>query len=118
MTPSQLLSIILVIPGIVFLIAAARLCLQTRRQVPLSCVGKWRALSALNIFFIAGYLFFIAIQVRQLVFPVEIVTGLVFLGGSFFVFLVIGLSKLTIARVYEVDLEIVRTNTSLVQKNG
>ena len=117
MTPSQLLSIILVIPGIVFLIAAARLCAQTRRQVPLSCVGKWRALSALNIFFIAGYLFFIAIQVRQLVFPVEVVTGLVFLGGSFFVFLVIGLSKLTIARVHEVDLEIVRTNTSLVQKN-
>jgi len=117
MTSSQLLSIILVIPGIFFLVAAARLCMQTRRQVPLSCVGKWRALSGLNVFFIAGYLFFIVIQVRQLIFPVEIVTGLVFLGGSFFVFLVIGLSKLTISKVHEADLEIVRTNAALVQKN-
>ena len=117
MTPSQLLSTILVIPGIIFLIAAARLCVQTRQLVPLSCVGKWRALSALNVFFITGYLFFIVIQVRQLAFPVEIVTGLVFFGGSLFVFLVIGLSRLTITRVYESELEIIRTNTALVQKN-
>jgi HD-GYP domain-containing protein (c-di-GMP phosphodiesterase class II) len=117
MTSSQLFSIILVIPGIIFLIAAARLCMQTRREVPLSCVGKWRALSALNVFFIAGYLFFIAIQVRQLVFPVEIVTGLIFLGGSLFVFLVIGLSRLTISKVHEADREIVRANSALVQKN-
>ncbi|MFA7346554.1 MAG: HD domain-containing phosphohydrolase [Desulfurivibrionaceae bacterium] len=117
MTLSQLLSTILVIPGIIFLIAAARLCMQTRRLVPLSCVGKWRALSALNVFFIAGYLFFIIIQVRHLVFPVELITGLVFFGGSLFVFLVIGLSRLTITRVHEADLEIVRTNTALVQKN-
>ena len=117
MTPSQLFSIILVIPGIFFLIAAARLCAQTRQQVPLSCVGKWRALSVLNVFFIVGYLFFIVIQIRQLLFPVEIVTGLVFFGGSLFVFLVIGLSKRTIAKVHEADLEIVRTNAALVQKN-
>ena len=117
MTSSQLLSIILVIPGIIFLTAAARLCVQTRRQVPLSLAGKWQALTSLILFFIAGYLFFIVIQVRQLVFPVEIVTGLVFLGGSLFVFLVIGLTRLTIAKVQEADREIVRTNTALVQKN-
>lgn len=117
MTPSQLLSIILVIPGIIFLIAATRLCMQTRRQVPLSLAGKWQALTSLIVFFIVGYLLFIVIQIRQLVFPVEIVTGLVFLGGSLFVFLVIGLSRLTIAKVQEADLEIVRTNAALVQKN-
>ncbi|MFA6901357.1 MAG: hypothetical protein WC256_14285, partial [Desulfurivibrionaceae bacterium] len=117
MTLSQLLSIILVIPGIIFLIAAARLCVQTRRQVPLSLAGKWQALTSLIIFFIAGYLFFIVIQIRQLVFPVEIVTGLVFLGGSLFVFLVIGLSGITIAKVQDADREIVRANASLVQKN-
>jgi len=117
MTPSQWLSIILVIPGIFFLIAAARLCVRTRQQVPLALAGKWQALTSLIVFFIAGYLFFIVIQIRQLVFPVEIVTGLVFLGGSLFVFLVIGLSRLTIAKVQEADLEIVRANTALVQKN-
>jgi HD-GYP domain-containing protein (c-di-GMP phosphodiesterase class II) len=41
MTSSQLFSIILVIPGIIFLIAAARLCVQTRLQVPLSCAEGW-----------------------------------------------------------------------------
>jgi putative nucleotidyltransferase with HDIG domain len=117
MTSSQLLSIILVSPGIFFLIAATRLCVQTRRQVPLTLAGKWQALTSLIVFFIAGYLFFIVIQIRQLVFPVEIVTGLVFFGGSLFVFLVIGLSRLTIVKVQEADLEIVRANASLVQKN-
>ncbi|PKN15817.1 MAG: hypothetical protein CVU68_13185 [Deltaproteobacteria bacterium HGW-Deltaproteobacteria-3] len=117
MTPSQLLSTILVIPGIIFLSVAARLCVQTWRQVPISLAGKWQALTGLILFFIAGYLFFIVIQVRQLVFPVEIVTGLVFLGGSLFVFLVIGLSRLTIAKVRDADKEILRTNTALVHKN-
>lgn len=117
MTSSQLLSTILVIPGIIFLLAAARLCVQTRRQVPLSLAGKWQSLTSLVVFFIAGYLFFIVIQIRQLVFPVEIVTGLVFLGGSLFVLLVIGLSRLTIAKVQEADREIVRANAALVQKN-
>lgn len=118
MTPSQLLSIILVVPGIFFLLVSARFCVQTWRQVPLSLAGKWQALTSLIMFFIAGYLFFIVIQIRQLVFPVEIVTGLVFLGGSLFVFLVISLSRLTIVKVQESDLEIVRTNASLVQKNA
>ncbi|PKN44696.1 MAG: hypothetical protein CVU58_09215, partial [Deltaproteobacteria bacterium HGW-Deltaproteobacteria-16] len=112
-----MLSTILVIPGIIFLSVAARLCVQTWRQVPLSLAGKWQALTGLILFFIAGYLFFIVIQVRQLVFPVEIVTGLVFLGGSLFVFLVISLSKLTIAKVRDADKEILRSNTALVQKN-
>lgn len=117
MTSSQLLSIILVIPGIIFLVAAARLCMQTRQQVPIFLAGKWLAATSLIVFFIVGYIFFIVIQIRQLIFPVEIVTGLVFLGGSFFVFLVIGLSRLTIVKVQEADTEILRTNTSLIQKN-
>ena len=117
MTSSQLLSTILVIPGVIFLIAAVRLCVQTRRQVPLSLAGKWQAMTSLIVFFIAGYLFFIVIQFKQLIFPVEIVTGLVFLGGSFFVFLVIGLSKFTIAKIQRADQEILRANESLVQKN-
>ncbi|HIJ89572.1 MAG: HD domain-containing protein [Desulfobulbaceae bacterium] len=117
MTQSQLLSTILVVPGIIFLISAVRLCVKTRRQVPLSLAGKWQALTSLILFFIVGYLLFIVVQVRKLVFPVEIITGLVFLGGSFFVFLVIGLSRLTIAKVRETDRAIVRANTALVQKN-
>jgi len=117
MTQSQLLSIILVVPGILFLLAAARLCVRTWRQVPLALAGKWQFLTSLIVFFIVGYLFFIVIQVKQLLFPVEIVAGLVFLGGSFFVFLVIGLSGLTIAKVQEADRETVLANAALVQKN-
>jgi len=117
MTPSQLLSTILVIPGIIFLLAAVRLCVRTRRQVPLFLAGKWQFLTSLIVFFIAGYLVFLVIQIRQLLFPVEIVTGLVFLGGSLFVLLVIGLSGLTIAKVKEADRETVRANASLMRKN-
>lgn len=117
MTSSQLISTILVFPGIFFLIGAAFFCMQTYRQVPVSLQGRWRALTVLIGFFILGYLFFIAIQVKRLIFPVEIITGIVFLGGAFFVFLVISLSRKTIAKVQETDREISRINVSLVQKN-
>ena len=117
MTPSQLLSTMLVIPGIIFLFAAVRLCVQTRQQVPLSLVGKWQAMTGLIVFFIVGYLFFVVIQIRQLLFPVEIVTGLIFFGGSLFVVLVIGLARLTIVKVRQADREMIQTNISLVHKN-
>ncbi len=67
-------------------------------------------MTSLIVFFIAGYVFYIVMQISQVGFPLEIVTGLMFLGGSVFVFLVIGLSKLTIGRVQESDREIVQAN--------
>ncbi|MGV1098341.1 HD domain-containing phosphohydrolase [Thiovibrio sp. JS02] len=117
MTASQLFSTVLVFPGILFLCAAALLCMQTYRQVPHSLQRRWLALTGLIAFFIFGYLFFVIIQIRRILFPVEIVTGLIFLGGAFFVFLVISLSRKTIYKVQETDREISRVNASLVQKN-
>jgi|GEM_PF-3267351 len=53
---------------------------------------KWTILTVFKGFFLLGYLAFIVILVMELKLPVEFVTGVVFLGGAFFVFMVIRLS--------------------------
>ncbi len=117
MTVSQLLSTLLVFPGLVFLVAAALVCARTYRQVPLSLQRRWQFLAGLIVFFILGYILFVVIQLRQVFFPLELIAGLVFLGGAFFVFLVISLSRTTIEKVRETDREISKVNASLLAKN-
>ncbi|MFZ5774147.1 MAG: HD-GYP domain-containing protein, partial [Thermodesulfobacteriota bacterium] len=117
MTPTQLLSMVLVLPGICFLVAAAVSCGRTHQQVPKALRPKWRALTGLILCFVAGYAAFLAIQFRHLPLPQELLTSMVFLGGAVFVFLVISLSRLTIIRVRETDLELSRANVALIQKN-
>jgi putative nucleotidyltransferase with HDIG domain len=48
-------------------------------------------------FFILGYLFFCIILISNMTFPVELVTGAVFLGGAFFVYIIVHISQRTIA---------------------
>ena len=117
MSPMQLLTIALVIPGIFFLAASAIHCGRTHQQVPMALRAKWRALTLLILFFVGGYCAFVAIQFQHLPLPQELITSLVFLGGSVFVFLVITLSRITIIRVRETDLELSRANVALMQKN-
>ncbi|HIJ79969.1 MAG TPA: HD domain-containing protein [Deltaproteobacteria bacterium] len=78
---------------------------------------RWLALTVLIVFFVLGYVLFVAIQVKQVRFPLEVVTGVVFFGGAFFVLLVISLSRTTISRVQETDRRIESINSSLVIKN-
>jgi len=57
--------------------------------------------------FIFGYLFFDIILIVDLPFPVELVTGCVFLGGAAFVFIIMNVSQSTIAALHKAE-EIIR----------
>lgn len=73
------------------------------RIVPKGLHVKWLVLTGLMCFFFTGYLGFIVIQHTNIPFPLELLVGAVFMGGAFFVFLVINLSKNTIAKLRDLN---------------
>lgn len=113
----RFLSILLVFPGILFLLAAVYVCVKRRWSIPPELQKKWRMITLLIAFFIFGYLVFLSAQLRNLQFPLEIITSLVFLGGAFFVFLIINLSGNAIVTIHENEQQISSINTKLLRQN-
>lgn len=55
------------------------------------------------VFFLFSYISFDIIMISHLKFPLELVTGCVFLGGAVFVFIVINISRVTIASLQKAE---------------
>ena len=64
---------------------------------------KWVIILYLMGFFIFGYLSFEIILIRNLTFPLELLTGGVFLGGAVFVFIVMNISLSTITSLQKAE---------------
>lgn len=77
---------------------------------------RWRMMITLMIFFLAGYLCLIFVLVKGLVFPVELITGAVFLGGAYFVLMVINLSRDTIVKIQSTADELEKAEEALREK--
>ena len=73
--------------------------LKTKKVVPETYRGRWTVLIGLMFFFLSGYLTFVVVQLMKINLPTEFVTGVVFLGGAVFVFLILKLTRSTIAKV-------------------
>ena len=114
-------SIIMVFLGACFLFAAMVTSKRVYRTVPTALRGRWLTLTALILFFLAGYAAFIVVQLTAIPFPLELLVGAVFLGGAFFVFLVINLAQYTIDRLRDTNdnLEqiVARRTTDLIRTN-
>src|SRR5208283_318393 len=67
--------------------------------VPPELQSRWRIMISLMLFFLAGYLCLLVVLVKRLTFPIELITGPVFMGGALFVFIVINLSRDTIVKI-------------------
>ncbi|MEW6501023.1 MAG: HD domain-containing phosphohydrolase [Thermodesulfobacteriota bacterium] len=117
MTTVQIVSLILVIPGVLFMLASGFMSRWLIREVPPNLLFRWRAMTMLVYFFFWGYVLFLLIQLRGILFPLEIVTGAVFLGGAIFVFLVVGLSRFTIRKTRESELQLLAANETLAANN-
>ncbi|MFH1215830.1 MAG: ATP-binding protein [Pseudomonadota bacterium] len=87
--------------GALFLAASIYLNVTRSRDVPGDLKPRWRILTGMMLFFLAGYAGFFYMQVNNLLFGLEFLTGAVFLGGAFFVLLVIQLALLTIGRMQD-----------------
>jgi putative nucleotidyltransferase with HDIG domain len=93
----NILSVLMILGGAIFLF----LSFPPARHIWDNTSGqlrqKWLIILFLMGFFILGYLFFCIILISNMTFPVELVTGAVFLGGAFFVYIIVHISQRTIA---------------------
>ncbi len=114
---SELLYSILIFTGAVFILISVFLSNRTRKSIPEDLRGKWLVIMCLMVFFIFGYLSFIAIKLSKTEFPQELITSCVFLGGAFFVFIIVNMSKTTILRLRENEKIVSDVNEELKNKN-
>ncbi|MFH1215057.1 MAG: diguanylate cyclase [Pseudomonadota bacterium] len=97
----QAISIVMVLIGALFMCASIILSIKTNKDIPPTYQSSWKILAGLMTFFLIGYLTFAVIQIKQLPFSIEMITGIVFLAGALFVFLMIRLTRNTIAKIIE-----------------
>ncbi len=107
---------LLVFAGALFMFAAIVLGEKTRVHIPDELRRRWRLMIALMYFFLAGYLVFVAILVSRPTVPIELVAGPVFLGGAFFVFIVINLARKAIGRIKAAEENLRSLNELLEQR--
>ena len=79
----KILSILMILIGAIFLFLSFSPARNIWGNVSGDLRRKWLIILYLMGFFILGYLFFDIILISNLPFPVELVTGGVFLGGAF-----------------------------------
>ncbi|MEN8142438.1 MAG: HD-GYP domain-containing protein [Thermodesulfobacteriota bacterium] len=122
MVPLTLLIIVAVLAGALFISASLFLQLKNAGRIPRELFPKWRLISGLMLFFLAGYLLFLIIQIKQLDFPLEILTASVFLGGGLFVLIITRITLQALNQVAaheqklnEINKELERSNYELVQ---
>jgi diguanylate cyclase (GGDEF)-like protein/PAS domain S-box-containing protein len=112
----NILSILLIFVGAVFLFLSLFPARAAWKNAPGAMRAKWLAIVYLISFFLAGYLFFDLILIKDLTFPTEFITGIVFNGGAVFVFIISNLSRTTITRMKEAEQDLVSLNETLEQR--
>lgn len=80
--------------------------LEIRKNTSKYLRTKWLAIIFFIVFFFIGYIAVIFITVFKLSFPLELLTGSVFLTGSFFVYFVMIITRTTISAIYDKENEI------------
>jgi len=117
MANPQLLSIVAVLTGALFLGASLYFHLRAARQIPQEIRPKWLLMAGLMTFFLTGYLFFLVIHLLQINFPLEILTAAVFFGGGLFVFLVTRITLRALSQIAAHEQQLQGINVQLLAKN-
>ena len=117
MIPFPLFIITAVLAGLLFIAVSLFLHLKAVRHIPRELIPKWRLMSALMLFFLAGYLVFLFIQIKQIDFPLEILTAGVFLGGGLFVLVITRISLQSLRQIALHEQELREINRELQQSN-
>jgi putative nucleotidyltransferase with HDIG domain len=113
----QILVVAAVFAGALFIFAALVRHLRAVRRIPETLHYKWRLIAGLMAFFLSGYLFFLFIYLRQLEFPLEILTATVFFGGGFFVFLITGITLRALQQIVAHERQLHIVNEALQRSN-
>ena len=113
MTALTVITSLLILFGATLMFASILLGKKIGGFVPPEFRRRWRTLITFMFFFMAGYFFFIFVFVKRLVFPIELITGLLFIGGAFFVFIVINRSRDTIVKIQSTAGELEKAENAL-----
>lgn len=117
MGSQQLLIISAVFIGALFIAASLVLHLRARGYIPDKLIPKWNLICGLMTFFLAGYVFFLIIELERAIFSQRILTAGVFMAGGFFVFLVTRVTLGALFQVGEQRRELEDVNRELQQSN-
>ncbi len=110
------LTIILVAIGSAFLFLSFFPARVVWKKAPESMRTRWLAIVCLLGFFLVCYLFFDLILVSGLSFPTALVTGVVFMCGAVFAFIIMKLARTTIGRMSEAEQDVTSLNESLERR--
>ncbi len=91
---------------------------KMKRHIPDELLGRWRFMTKLMKFFLAGYVLLFIILVSRFSIPTELITAPVFLGGAIFVFMMIKLTRDTIRKVGQAEENLRLFNESLERRVG
>jgi diguanylate cyclase (GGDEF)-like protein/PAS domain S-box-containing protein len=80
--------------------------LKIQKIVSKIFLAKWKISLSLMVFFFFGYIITAIILILGIAFPLELITGTIFLGGACFVYIVIKLSQMTIQDIHVKDMDI------------
>ena len=111
-------SSVLILAGAIFLFVSILITSRLKEDVPKEVKKKWLISSVLMIFFLLGYLFFIALLLFKISIPYEIITGIIFLGGGFFVYIIIKLTKNTLQTIANQEADLWLSKEKLRIKTG
>ncbi len=116
MTLDTLFSNGLILIGAGFMLTSILLSLKMLIGLPDLVRKRWIVLTGFMGFFLIGYLGFIVVSLSKIPLPVELITGSVFLGGAFFVFLVIRLTRKTVDEILDKENQLKEANQHLEQR--
>ena len=86
----------MVLIGLFFMIISVSISLTINKVVSQSISRKWSIITSLMILFLIGYSGFLFLQSQGIEKYLELITGIVFLGGALFVLSVMGLIQNTL----------------------
>lgn len=90
------ISMVLVFIGSGFMLSAILAGKRTHELVETDIRFKWGIINSLMLLFLGGYCAFLYVQIIRYELATELITGVVFLGGAFFVLIVMQLINKTI----------------------
>lgn len=110
-------SIIMVFLGIGLLSGAIAGGLRLKREVPAELRGRWLMMTVFMLLFDLAYLVFVILIAGGLNFPIELLVGLILMGGAVFVSLFVKVSGYTVRRLNAMQGEAATANAQLLERN-
>lgn len=92
--------------GAAIMLFSITISLKIKKDVSENLRIKWILILSLMVFFFFGYIISGIILILGISFPLEIVTGAVFLGGAFFVYAIMNLTQVTLHDINKKDQDV------------